>query len=91
MLAFVVAYFFLPYDVHYWIPPWIPFLAALYLEVQFFVGGYLRGAPRRGYVPAGSDPGPQPRDLADFGGEDWREATADRDRRRAATSCRSTA
>jgi hypothetical protein len=75
VLAFVIAYFFLPYGVRYWIPPWIPFLGALYLEVQFFVGGYLR--VRRGvtYVPPGSDPGPQPQDLADLGGEEWREAT----------------
>ena len=34
----------------------------------------MRGAPRATrYVPARSDPGPQPRDLADFGGEEWRE------------------
>jgi hypothetical protein len=73
LLAFVIAYFFAPYDVHYWIPAWIPFLAAVYLELHFFLGGYLRG--RRGVVhePAGADPGPQPRDLADFGGEAWRE------------------
>jgi len=74
VLAFVVAYFFLPYDVRLWIPPWIPFLAAVFLEAQFFVTGYLQG--RRGITDAtGSDRGPQPRDLADFGGEDWREAT----------------
>jgi hypothetical protein len=75
VLAFVIAYFFLPYDVQYWIPPWIPFLGALALELQFFVGGYLQG--RRGAVDArtGTDPGPQPRDLADFGGDEWRETT----------------
>jgi hypothetical protein len=75
VVACVVAYFFLPYEVQAWIPPWLPFLAALTLEVQFFVGGYLQG--RRGVVPghAASDPGPQPRDLAELGGEQWREAT----------------
>jgi len=75
LLAFVIAYFFLPYDVHYWIPPWVPFLGALYLEAHFFVGGYLN--TRRGVARAGlgSDRGPQPRDLADFGGEGWREVT----------------
>jgi hypothetical protein len=73
LLAFVIAYFFAPYDVHYWIPAWIPFLVAVYLEAHFFVGGYLRA--RRGVVHgrAGTDRGPQPRDLADFGGEAWRE------------------
>jgi hypothetical protein len=75
VLALVVGYFFLPYDVRAWIPAWLPFLAAVWLEVQFFVGGYLQG--RRGvvHVEAGKDPGPQPHDLAELGGEHWREAT----------------
>jgi hypothetical protein len=65
VVALVVGYFFLPYGVRYWIPVWLPFAAALALEVQFFLGGYLgrhrpqaAGAPRRG---------PQARDLADLG------------------------
>ena len=75
VLALVIAYFFLPYDIRVWIPAWLPFLAAVWLEVQFFVGGYLQG--RRGIVPvaAGTDRGPQPHDLAELGGEHWREAT----------------
>ena len=45
-----------PTTSHYWIPPWIPFLAALFLEVQFFVGGYLQGRRGAAYTPAGSRP-----------------------------------
>src|SRR5262245_29781336 len=76
MLAFVVGYFFAPYAVQAWIPPWVPFLVAVCLEVQFFVGGYLQGRRGMGFAPAGNDPGPQPRDLAELGGDEWREATA---------------
>jgi hypothetical protein len=75
VLAFVVVYFFLPYDVRYWIPPWVPFLAALVLEVQFFLGGYLQGRRGVAHAPVSSDRGPQPRDLAELGGESWLEAT----------------
>jgi hypothetical protein len=72
VLALVVAYFFLPYDVRYWIPAWVVFLVALALEVQFFVGGYLDA--RRGRVEASlPDRGPQARDLADLGGDPWHE------------------
>ncbi len=71
VLAGVVAYLFLPYDIRAWIPAWLPFLAAVWLEVQFFIGGWRSGtAP-----PPGRDPGPQPHDLAELGGEHWREAT----------------
>lgn len=66
MLVLVVGWFFLPYGVRWWIPVWLPFLAALALEAQFFVGGHLqarRGAPAR----TAPDRGPQPRDLADLG------------------------
>jgi hypothetical protein len=68
VLALVVLYFFLPYDVRAWIPVWLPFLAALGLEVQFFLGGYLQmrgGGPRTQAPP---DRAPQARDLADLGG-----------------------
>ena len=65
VVALVVGYFFLPYEVRYWIPVWLPFAAALGLEVQFFLGGYLgrhrpqdAGAPQRG---------PQARDLSELG------------------------
>jgi hypothetical protein len=67
VLTLVVGYFFLPYSVRAWIPVWLPFLAALGLEVNFFVGGYLqtrRGSP----LPATPDRGPQLRDLSDLGG-----------------------
>jgi hypothetical protein len=68
VLALVVLYFFLPYEVQAWIPVWVPFLAALGLEVHFFLGGYLQ---LRGGLPglqAPPDRAPQPRDLADLGG-----------------------
>src|SRR5262249_35682397 len=65
VLALVIGYFFLPYDVKAWIPVWLPFLAAVALEVQFFVAGY-RAQPTR--VPTG-DRGPQPQDLAELGWE----------------------
>jgi hypothetical protein len=69
VLALVIGYFFLPYDVRAWIPVWLVFLAALGLEVQFFVGGYLQGKRAR---PAPSpDAGPQPRDLAELGSPWW--------------------
>jgi hypothetical protein len=68
VLALVVLYFFLPYNVRAWIPVWLPFLAALGLEVHFFLGGYLQmrgGVPR---IQAPPDRAPQARDLADLGG-----------------------
>ena len=40
VLAFVIAYFFMPYGVRTAIPVWLLFLAALGLEVEFFLGGY---------------------------------------------------
>ncbi len=76
VLALVVAYFFLPYDVRVWIPVWLPFLAAVALEVHFFLGGFLDG--RRGYTPSTGRPdrGPQARDLAELGGDHWRDVRA---------------
>jgi hypothetical protein len=71
VLALVVVYFFLPYDVQAVIPVWLIFLAALGLEVDFFLGGYLQR--RRGPAPATPDRGPQPRDLADLGGGGWQQ------------------
>ena len=65
VLAFVVGYFFLPYGVRAWIPVWLPFLAALGLELNFFLGAYLQR--RSGVEPEKPDRGPQPRDLADLG------------------------
>jgi hypothetical protein len=75
VLAFVIAYFFLPYAVQVWIPVWLPFLAAVALETHFFLGGLLegRGAPT---ARAGRDAGPQAHDLAELGGEEWRDALA---------------
>ena len=69
VLVFVIAYFLLPYDVRSVIPVWLPFLAALGLEAQFFVGGWLhaRSAP----APEAPDRGPQQRDLSDLGTWDW--------------------
>jgi hypothetical protein len=65
VLALVIGYFFLPYGVKAWIPVWLPFLAALALEVHFFVGGW-RSQPSR--LPA-RDRGPQPHDLVELGWE----------------------
>jgi hypothetical protein len=75
MLAFVVAYFFLPYEIRAWIPVWLPFLVAVALEAHFFLGGLMegRGAPGRS---SPGDRGPQARDLAELGGEEWRDALA---------------
>ena len=65
MLALVVGYFFLPYGVQAWIPVWLPFLAAVGLEAQFFLGGSrTRAAPATAH-----DGGPQPQDLAEWGWE----------------------
>jgi hypothetical protein len=70
ILALVIGYFFLPYGVRAWIPVWLPFLAALGLEVQFFVGG-LREQPRAALAP---DRGPQPHDLFELGWEpEWED------------------
>ncbi len=69
MLALVVAYFFLPYWIQAAIPVWLLFLAALGLEVEFFLGGYLHG--RRGQPAPAPDRGPQQRDLSDLGTWAW--------------------
>jgi hypothetical protein len=68
VLALVIVYFFLPYDVRAWIPVWLPFLAALGLEVHFFLGGYLQTKGIRPLRQAHPDRAPQARDLADLGG-----------------------
>ena len=53
VLVLVVAFFLLPYDVRSWFPVWLLFLAALALEADFFIGGWLqarreaRGRARR--------------------------------------------
>jgi hypothetical protein len=78
VLALVVGYFFLPYGVRAWIPPWLPFLSALALEAHFFLGGYLQA--RRGLgTPPKPDRGPQPRDLEDLGGSPWPDEDAEED------------
>ena len=65
VLALVVGYFFLPYEVRTVIPVWLVFLLALGLEAQFFVGGWLQA--REGVVRGPVDRGPQPRDLEELG------------------------
>ena len=47
-----------------WLPPLLPFLAAVAVEAQFFVAGLRQGRQQAG---ATTDRGPQPRDLAEFG------------------------
>ncbi len=71
MLAFVVAYFFMPYGVRTVIPVWLLFLAALGLEVEFFLGGYRQMRRGQARVPAATDRGPQLRDLSDLGTWAW--------------------
>src|SRR5262245_64723653 len=75
VLACVIAYFFLPYDIRAVIPAWLPFLAAVWLEVQFFVGGYRQGRSGAPAPSSETDRGPQAHDLAELGGEQWRQAT----------------
>jgi hypothetical protein len=71
VLALVVGYFFLPYEVQAVIPVWLVFLLALGLEVQFFAGGWLQA--RRGEPRGPVDRGPQPRDIEELGPqyEEW--------------------
>lgn len=70
VLALVVVYFFMPYGVQAVIPVWLLFLAALGLEAEFFLGGYLR--MRRGtQARRAPDRGPQQRDLSDLGSWGW--------------------
>jgi hypothetical protein len=72
VVALVIGYFFLPYDVRAWIPVWLPFSAALGLELQFFFGGYRGARDGRPATPSTQDRGPQPQDLAELGGDRWR-------------------
>ena len=74
MLALVIVYFFLPYWIQAAIPVWLLFLAALGLEVEFFLGGYLQG--RRGRPAPELDRGPQQRDLSELGSWGWWNADA---------------
>ena len=73
VIALVLGYFFLPYDIRSSISPWLPFFAALALEAHFFFGGFLR-ARRGDHGVAVRDRGPQPHDVAELGGQPWREA-----------------
>jgi len=72
LLGGFAAAYLLSTSLQLWVPPLLPFLAALVIEAQFFVSGVRRRGPR-----VVADPGPQPRDLADFGwAEDTREPAA---------------
>ena len=70
VLVLVIVYFFLPYGVQAVIPVWLLFVAALGLEVEFFLGGWLQQRRGRKATPA-PDRGPQQRDLSDLGSWDW--------------------
>ena len=70
VLVLVVAFFLLPYDVRSWFPVWLLFLAALALEADFFIGGWLQ-ARREAPVAEAPDRGPQQRDLSDLGSWDY--------------------
>jgi hypothetical protein len=65
--GFALAYLLSP-SLQIWVPPWLPFLAAVLVEAQFFLSGTRRRAPR-----VAPDRGPQERDLADFGWTDEEE------------------
>jgi hypothetical protein len=70
VLVLVVGFFLLPYGVRSWFPVWLLFLLALALEVDFFVGGWLKarsGAAAR----EAPDRGPQSRDLSELGSWDY--------------------
>ena len=64
MAAFVLTWIFGPYALRAAVPIWLPFLIALGLELNFFVGA-LRSAPARR-----SDRGPQDADRERFGYDD---------------------
>jgi hypothetical protein len=66
VLVLVIGFFLAPYGLRSWIPVWLLFLLALTLEVDFFVGGWLRS---RRETPAEEAPdrGPQQRDLSELG------------------------
>jgi hypothetical protein len=66
VLAIVITYFLLPYGVRSWFPVWLLFLLALGLEVDFFVGGWLR-TKRPAPASDAPDRGPQQRDLSELG------------------------
>jgi hypothetical protein len=70
VLALVVVYFFLPYGIQAVIPVWLLFVAALGLELDFFLGGWLQQRRGRRARPA-PDRGPQERDLSDLGSWGW--------------------
>jgi hypothetical protein len=61
LVVFVLAWLFGPYEFQSAVPIWLPFLVALGLEVQFFVGA-LGPAP-----PGRSDRGPQAADRERYG------------------------
>jgi hypothetical protein len=74
VVALVIGYFFLPYDVQAWIPVWLPFLAALGVEAQFFLGGYLAGSRAQAHAAPAAGRGPQARDIAELGWEpEWED------------------
>jgi hypothetical protein len=64
LLALLVLWFFSPPEWRYAVPLWLPFVTALLLEVQFFVGGLRADGPvlRRDH-----DRGPQRIDVERFG------------------------
>jgi hypothetical protein len=71
LLALLVLWFVSPPEWRYLVPLWLPFLVALGLEVQFFVGG-IRGG--RSPVAEPRNRGPQPRDLDELGWSTTAEA-----------------
>jgi hypothetical protein len=74
VVALVVVYLFLPYELRARIPLWAPFAAAVAVELHFLLGG--RGPRDPSSRGAAGDRGPGERDLAELGGEHWREVLA---------------
>jgi hypothetical protein len=62
LVVFVLAWLFGPYELRSAVPIWLPFLIALGLELQFFIGG-LRAAP----AERRPDRGPQDDDRQRYG------------------------
>jgi hypothetical protein len=69
LLAFVCGYLLLPYSLTVHVPIWLPFLCALAVEAQFFLGGIRAGShPRR---QSGIPGGPQEHDLVEL--SEWHD------------------
>jgi hypothetical protein len=67
LLCLLVLWFLAPPQWRYAVPLWLPFGAALMLELQFFVGGLRKGRRSDGLTKSVRSRGPQRRDIDEFG------------------------